>query len=297
MFNEFEYVLPKTYHEACQFLAAHPSTAKIYAGGTDILVRCREGHLQPEYLVDIKNLEGMMNIVETPGEGISIGAATPLNVMARYLRYRPGYEALLQAAHSLGSYQIRNRASLGGNICNASPAADTAPALLVLEAQLSIVGPEGERTLSLNQFFLGPGQTALRAGEIVKSIELPLLPSNAASVYLKTARTKAVDLAQVGVAVLLLPDGHLRVALGAVAPTPLRVRAVEQGVPLLGWTEDARERVVAEVAQAATPISDLRATAKYRRHMVEVQTRRALDEVQALVLKRSEGGYGREETA
>ena len=279
MWNEFEYLVPRSWTEACSFLAANPHTAKVLAGGTDILVRCREGHLEPEYLVDIKNLPGAREISETEGGGISIGAATPLNQIERFLQDRPGFAALRQAVHSVGSYQVRNRASLGGNICNASPAADSAPALLILGATLSIVGLRGERSLPLGDFFLGPGKTALEQGEVVKSIELPFLVDGAASVYIKTARTKAVDLALVGVAALLRPDRRLRIALGAVAPRPLLVSAVEEWRPQAGWTEEALEKVVAEVVSAASPITDLRATAGYRSHMVAVQTRRALAEL------------------
>ena len=279
MWNEFEYLVPRSWTEACSFLAANPQTAKVLAGGTDLLVRCREGHIKPEYLVDIKNLPAAREISATEGGGISIGAATPLNRIERFLQSNKGFAALRQAVHSVGSYQVRNRASLGGNICHASPAADTAPALLILGATLSIVGPRGERSLPLCDFFLGPGKTALDPGEIVKSIELPFLRDGASSVYIKTARTKAVDLAQVGVAALLQPDRRLRVALGAVAPRPLVVSAVERMRPLGLWTEGAREEAVAEVVRAASPITDLRATAEYRRHLIAVQTRRALAEL------------------
>jgi len=279
MWNEFEYLVPRSWTEACSFLAANPHTAKVLAGGTDILVLCREGRLKPEYLVDIKNLSGVREIGATKEGGISIGAATPLNQIERFLQGNKGFAALRQAVHSVGSYQVRNRASLGGNICHASPAADTAPALLVLGATLTIVGPRGERSLPLCDFFLGPGKTALDTGEIVKSIELPFLRDGASSVYIKTARTKAVDLAQVGVAALLQPDRRLRVALGAVAPRPLVVSAVERMRPLGLWTEGAREEAIAEVVRAASPITDLRATAEYRRHLIAVQTRRALAEL------------------
>jgi len=296
MWNEFEYLVPNSWAEACNFLASNPDTAKVYAGGTDILVRCREGHLKPEYLVDIKHLPGSRAIGANSDGGISIGAATPLNEIERFLPDRLGFQALRQAVHSVGSYQIRNRASLGGNICNASPAADTVPALLILGAALSIVGAIGERSVPLCDFFLGPGKTVLKQGEIVKSIELPFLDERAVSVYIKTARTKAVDLAQVGVAMLLLPGRRLSVALGAIAPKPLRVLAVEEIRPQAVWTKEDLEIVVSQVVAAASPITDLRATAEYRRHLVAVQTGRALRELLSLCSPRENGGMSSEET-
>ncbi|MBT9157294.1 MAG: Carbon monoxide dehydrogenase medium chain [Firmicutes bacterium] len=288
MFNQFDYVALPSWTLACSFMASHP-TAMIYAGGTDILVRCREGRLLPSHLVDIKGLPGATAMAQAEDGSIVIGAATPLNAIERFLKGKAGYEALVQAAHVVGSWQIRNRASLGGNICNASPAADTAPALLVLEATLLLVGPSGERILPIGEFFLAPGKTALLPGEILRSIVLPAQTQATVSIYLKAARTKAVDLAQVGVALLMLPDKNVRVALGAVAPVPLLAWSGRHSAPPANWTTEETERLVSVVEQMAAPITDLRATADYRRHMVGVLLRRAVEQATLLHQERGEG--------
>lgn len=282
MFNSFEYLAPRSWEEACGFLREHAKDAVAMAGGTDLLVRMRERILQPKYIVDIKALPGFIGISATPGGGLSIGAATPLNQIARSAEVQNSFPILAEAAHSVGSYQVRNRASIGGNLCNASPAADTAPALLVLDAAVRLTGPGGSsRQVPLKEFFVGPGKTVLQPGELMATVEIPPLLAGAAGAYLKLARTKAVDLSQVSVAVLALATGEVRIALGAVAPTPVRASQAEDLCRGRRLDNQVIQEVLAATVAAVSPIGDLRASREYRLEMVEVLTRRALGRAMA----------------
>ncbi len=280
MFQPFQYLAPHTLAEACAFLRDNAGKAMAMAGGTDLLVRMHDRHWNPAYVVDIKKIPGLTGITVNGDGGITIGAATTLNAIARHPAITARYTVLAEAAHVVGSYQVRNRATIGGNICNASPAADTAASLLALEAMVSITGPDGERRVPLAEFFTGPGKTVLVPGELVTTIELPTLPAGSVSTYRKLMRTRAVDLSQVGLAVVVA-GGAVRIALGAVAATPIRATGAEALLAGRSMPDLDIPAIAREVAAAASPISDLRASREYRLHMIEVMARRALTDLLA----------------
>jgi len=236
-------------------------------------------------VVDVKHLPGMREVRYDPAEGLSIGAATTLNEVARHPAVRAHYPLLAQAAEQVASYPLRNRATLGGNLANASPAADTAPAVLLLEGRMVLHGPGGEREVPAGDFFLGPGKTAMLPGEFLSAVRFPPLPAGARGTYLKLGRTRAGDLALVGVAVLGFPDAtapsgyRFRIGLAAVGPTPLRACAAEEVLAANPPGEQSFARAAEEAMRASSPIDDVRASAAYRRAMVRNLTRRALAEV------------------
>jgi carbon-monoxide dehydrogenase medium subunit len=259
--------------------------ARLLMGGTDLLVRMREGTLCPQTLIDVKGLPGMRDLIYDPGQGLAVGAAVTMNELARRPEVLAHYPLLAEAAHSVASYQLRNRATVGGNLCNASPCADLAPASLVLEGRVVLIGLAGERTVPVGSFFLGPGQAALEADEIMIALEVPAPPAGSVGRYLKLGRNRAGDLALVSVAVLGYPDEAapsgfgFRIALGSVAPVPLLVE--EAGAVLAQRVEgEERLRLAAQKAvEAASPIDDVRASAAYRRAMVHNLVLRGLREV------------------
>jgi len=278
----FDYIKATSASEVTTLLLQSNGQARLFMGGTDVLVRMRLGTLAPKTLIDVKSLPGMRQIAFDPDKGLTIGAAVDMNSLARHPAVLSHYPLLAEAAGSVASYQLRNRATLGGNLCNASPAADTAPAVLALEAHLILYGPKGERAVPATQFFLGPGKTAIQPGEFLLRIELPALPPGAAGRYLKLGRNTQGDLAIVGVAALGYPDQtaasgyRFRLALASVAPTPIRVSAAEAILAGASLTPAVIEAAAVAAMNSAQPISDVRASAAYRRAMVKTTTRRAI---------------------
>jgi CO/xanthine dehydrogenase FAD-binding subunit len=280
----FEYLEPATLKEAVAILTRYGQGAKVLAGGTDLLKRLKERTLKPRFVVNIKGIPELNGISHSPGNGVRIGALTILHDLENSLLLKERYSALAQAGHSLGSPQVRNLATIGGNVCNAAPSAETAPSLLVLSASVRTFGPQGERTLPLESFFLGPGATILQEGEVLTELILPesLPGAGAGSAYIKLCPRGSMDLAVVGVAAMaaLSPyDGSVeecRIGLGAVAPTPMRAKRAE----ILLRGQKPTEHLVHEAAQKAAeesnPISDIRGSAEYRREMVKLLTFRAL---------------------
>jgi carbon-monoxide dehydrogenase medium subunit len=284
----FDYLKPASLAEASRVLAEHDVRARPFVGGTDIFVRMRDGFVRPELLVDIKHLPGMQGVLYDGEGGLTIGAATTLNEIVRHPDVQTRYPLLAEAANSIASYQIRNRATMGGNLCNASPAADTAPAALLLEASMVLYGPGGERLVPSSEFFLGPGATAMRPGELMTAIRFPVPPSGSAGKYLKLGRNKAGDLAIAGVAVLGFPNGpasgySFRIGLASVAPVPLRVPEAEETLAANAPGEEAFALAAEKAMRATAPIDDVRASAAYRREMVRALTLRALREVWARI--------------
>lgn len=276
--KRFDYLAPENLAEALAMLAAHPDVTPL-AGGTNVLVQVKEGHRDVATLLSLRRLPELHQI--THGEDVRIGAGVTMARIAADAHIQMGYTALATAAALLGSVQTRNMATLGGNLCNASPSADTAPPLLALDAIAVIAGPDGEREMPLAGFFLGPGRTALAPGELLREIVLPAPGPRSGSAYVRHIPRAAMDISVVGVAAALRLDeaGRIdaaRLALGAVAPTPLLVPEAEN---LLSAQEpdDALFAAAAEKAQAAAqPLSDVRASADFRRHLVGVLARRAL---------------------
>jgi len=281
----FDYVRAGTSAEVLRLLEQHGEAARLLMGGTDLLVRMREGVVRPQIVVDVKHVPGMRDVVYDERSGLKVGAAVTMNEVARHPAVLAHYPLLAEAADSVASYQLRNRATIGGNLCNGSPCADAAPATLVLEGRIVLEGPAGKRELPAGEFFLGPGQTVLRAGEWMTAIHYPLPPADGAGRYLKLGRNKIGDLALVSVAVFGFPDGtarsgyRFRIALGSVAPVVLRVPEAEKVLAENPPGEETLALAAEKAVEAARPIDDVRASAAYRRAMVRTLTLRGLREV------------------
>ncbi|MBN1953901.1 MAG: xanthine dehydrogenase family protein subunit M [Anaerolineae bacterium] len=281
----FDYVRARTPGEVVQLLAEHGADARLMMGGTDLLVRIRDGAVRPRLVVDLKHLPGMRDILYQQQAGLTVGAAVTMNQLARHPAVVAHYPLLAQAANSVASYPLRNRATIGGNLCNASPCADTAPPSYVLAGRIVVHGSAGEQEVAIADFFRGPGQTVLQPGQFVTAIRFPPSPAAASGRYLKLGRNKAGDLAIVSVAVLGFPDAsapsgyRFRIALGAVAPVVLRVPAAEEWLAHHPPGAETFARAADLAAAAASPIDDVRASADYRRAMVRTLTRRGLNAV------------------
>jgi len=270
--QSFDYQKVYRLQEALDAASASKGASAFLAGGTDLLVQIKEGKKQPRCVIDVKGVHEMAGLTLS-GDELSIGALTCIRTLETSLSVSEKAPLLAQAAAKLGSIQIRHRATIGGNLCNASPSADTASALLALDAQVEIYGKTGTRVIDLDKFFLGPGATVLGDGEILTRLKIPLTRKRRGSVYYKLSTRKAMDLAFVGVAVLLELDGgdrisKARIALAAVDPTPIRVPSVEKQLEGRMLSFDAARESAELAARSCKPISDLRASAEYRREMV-----------------------------
>lgn len=279
----FEYVRPSTPEEVVDRLVELGDKAKLLMGGTDLFPSLRDGLFHPTMVMDVKHLAGMRQLAYNPLTGLEVGAAVTMNELARHPAVRTHYPLLAQAAHSVASYQVRNRATLGGNLCNASPCADTAPAALVLDSQLVLYSAAGERLVPASQFFLGPGQTALQTGEFMTAIRFPPLPGPSVARYLKLGRCKSGDLSLVGVAILCFQDPagagyRFRIGLGSVAPTAIRARRAEELLASSRLTQSDLTEAARYAMEASSPITDVRGTAEYQRAMVRTLTLRGLQD-------------------
>jgi CO/xanthine dehydrogenase FAD-binding subunit len=282
---EFDYVKFATLTEASQFLAQHAGEARPFSGGTDCFVRIRDGHWKQKYMVDIKGLDGTSVLSYDPANGLTIGASISMNRVIANPDIQRIYPLLTEAAHSVASYQLRSRATIIGNVCNASPAGDTIGACIVYQGTVNVHGVDGPRKEPLSTFFKGPGRSALRPGDIVTSIFLPNPPKKHAGRYLKVNRNLVGDLAIVGVTALGYPDAstasgyRFLLALASVAPVPFIPAPAEAILAAKPITAES----IAEAAQAAmdacTPIDDVRGTAQYRKYMVRNMTRQAVSDV------------------
>ncbi|KXG74256.1 FAD binding domain-containing protein [Thermotalea metallivorans] len=276
--RQFEYLKPKTLEEASRLLVQYGEEASVLNGGTDLLVRIRDGISRPKAVVDIKGIDRLKEISFDEEKGLTIGACVNLNDMIQYPVLVEKYRILAEAAHTVGSCQVRNRATMAGNITNASPLADTATPLLVLDAMVKVFGPQGEREVSIHDFFLWVRKTCLQAGEIVTAVRIPVYKENVIGNYQKHGRRDAVDLSTVCGAVVKIGD-QVRIALGAVAPTPIRAWKTEEFLKGKNLTED----VIAEAAEIAlretAPIGDIRASKEYREEIIKVLVRRGLGSI------------------
>lgn len=283
----FAYVRAQSPAEVTNLLLEHTAEARLFMGGTDLLVRMRDGFYAPKVLIDVKHLPGMNEIHFDHKTGLRLGAAVTMNAMAAHPDVIEHYPLLVEATDTVASYQLRSRATMGGNLCNASPAADTAPAALVLEAVLVVWGPEGERIIPATEFFLGPGKSALQPGEFLTAIRIPILPAGSVGRYVKLGRNAGGDLAIVGVSVLAFPDREtqsgyrFRIALASVAPTPIRVADGEAILAQQSLTDETLDEAAQAAQNTARPIGDVRASAQYRKAMVKNLTRRALADIRA----------------
>lgn len=273
--GNFEYVRTRTIRDACKLLKEGDSHAVAYAGGTDLLVDIRNGLRTPKILVDIKGIEALGRIdLGKAGSAITLGAAVPLNRIAENAEIRERLPALTEAALTIATYQLRNRATIGGNLCNASPASDSIPPLLVADAVLHIEGIAGGREVPLQGFCTGVKKTCLLPGEIVTEIRVPSLGDGARTGFIKQQRIRGHDLAVVNIAGALLPGkGRLKIAIGSCGPTPILLDPIETG----SHSPDAIAEEAVRTAEAAvSPISDVRASAEYRRAVLPVLMRRLI---------------------
>jgi carbon-monoxide dehydrogenase medium subunit len=282
---DFEYVKPDSCTNASQFLVAHAGEARPFIGGTDLFVQMRDRLYKPKYLVDIKGLEGTDQISFDPSQGLIVGAGVNMNRVIADPGVRDHYRILADAAESVASYQLRNRASIVGNICNASPAGDTIGACLLLDGTLYVYGNDGERQESLRTFFLGPGKTVLRTGDIVTSIQFPVPAAGLKGRYIKLGRNQLSDLSIVGVTALGYPDAasqsgfQFKLALASVAPIPLVVEAVGEILGQNPVSEKSLKQAAEAAMEACTPIDDVRGSARYRKLMVRNLSFNALKDV------------------
>jgi CO/xanthine dehydrogenase FAD-binding subunit len=278
--RRFEYHEPRTLEEASRLLAQSGEGAFVFAGGTDLLVEIRERLRVVRHLVDIKAIPDLSSLEFSPDRGLRFGALVTAGRLERAPEVARHYPNLLAALRSLGSIQVRNRATVVGNICRASPSADTIPPLIADGAAIETFHPEGGRQITLAEFFAGPGRTLLRPGEIAIAVTVPAPRTGSGRAYLKHGRRKAMELATVGVAVSLETEAGrctaARVALGAVGPTVLRAPGAEAILGGSRLDEAAVSAAAAQAMQECTPISNVRSSAAYRRDMVGVLTRRAV---------------------
>lgn len=284
----FDHLEPKTIEEACSLLSKYKGKAKVIAGGTDLLPAMRNREVTPAYIINVRSIPNLDYIHYTDAEGLKIGALATLYDIESSPIIREKFPMVADAASKIGTPQVRNMGTIGGNLCNAAPSADTAPPLIGLEAKAKINGPNGERVIALEEFFIGPGENALQADEILTEIQIPNPPPHTRGVYLKLPARTMVDLAVVGVAVVVTLDDKERsivdakIVLGAVAPTPVRARQAEDIIKSKAISRELIEKAAEAAAGEAKPISDLRGSASYRKEMVNTLTKRAIRQVTAL---------------
>ena len=278
----FNYVAARSIEEAGSLAAELGGRGVVLAGGTDIMVLMKDRMLKPECVLDIKRIPGMDGLEYVPGEGLRIGALTTLRTIETSKIVREKFGAVADAAHYVASTQIRSRATMVGNICNASPSADTAPILLALDAAVKTFrnSPDKGRTIPIGEFFKDVRKTALAPGEIVTEIAIPEPGVRECAAYLKHAVRKAMDLAIIGVAAWLKMDGErcidCRIALGAVAATPIRSAGAEKMLIGKVLTNELIAQAAVAASEDCSPISDVRASAEYRKDMIRVFTKRSI---------------------
>jgi len=277
----FDFYQPTTLQEASRLLKDKGDGGRFLAGGTDLVIAMKEKGLLPKYIVDLKRVPNLSGIRENADGSITLGALTTMYEIETSPLIKKKFPFLAQSAAEVGSIQIRNRATIGGNMCNATPSADTAPALIALNATAKIAGIAGERTMNLEEFFKGPGRNAMDPAEILTAITIPKTGSHLVGEYIKFSPRDMMDLAYIGVAVVydLGSDqkcAGVRIVLGAVAPTPIRARNSEALLEGQILSEELAAKVGDEAAREAKPISDVRSSADYRRAMVGVMTKRAV---------------------
>jgi CO/xanthine dehydrogenase FAD-binding subunit len=276
--SEIQYRTAKNVKEAATMMAAAKGKGYILAGGTDLLVQMKSGMREPGTIIDVKKIAEMVAITEKNG-AFTIGAATPAAVIGEHKKLRKAWPGVVEAINLIGSTQVQGRASAGGNLCNASPAADSVPALVAAGCVVKVQGPTGKREVPVEKFNVGPGKTSLKAGEIVVSLTLPKRPKNASDAYLRLIPRTEMDIAVVGVGVSLSMKGdtvtEARVGLGAVAPTVLLVDKAAKALVGSKLDDAALEAAAKACSDACKPIDDKRGTIKYRTKIAGVLLKRA----------------------
>ena len=278
----FEFLEARTLRQALSLLKRYGEAAQAVAGTTDFLVRWRQGFWTPSYVVSIKRIPGLDRLRYSPRTGLRMGTLVTMRDLETHPLIRKHYPALSAAAATFAGVQVRNLATVGGNVCNASPAGDTLPSLVAYQAKCRIVSPEGERWLPIEQFFVAPGRSALKPGELLTELRLPPPLPSSGSLYIKDSPRGAMDIASVGVtSVVSLQEGgrvfrDVKIGLGAVAPTPIRASSAEGTLNGQPVDPDQINAAARAASAEAKPIDDIRGSAKHRRSIVEVLTRRTL---------------------
>jgi carbon-monoxide dehydrogenase medium subunit len=276
----FDYARPYSIGEAVQLLSGAGEKARVLAGGTDLLVQLRADRKQADLVVDVKRVREMNEINYNPEKGLALGAAVPCYQIYGNSSLREKYPALAEVASIIGGTQIQGRASIGGNLCNAAPSADSVPLLIALRARCRIAGVAGEREVPVEEFCTAPGRTILKPGELLVSLLFPSPARGEGACYIRFIPRNEMDIAVAGAGVdVVIDDGVIRsarVALASVAPTPLFVREAGESLAGSAADADAIQRAAEIAQQAAKPITDMRGTADYRRHLCAVLVRRAL---------------------
>lgn len=275
--GQFTLVRPDTVEEVFRLLREYGDRARMLSGGTDLLVQLRSGKVVPEVVIDLKRVGSLSSELRWDGETLEIGCLAILSDIISNEEVNAAFPVLVEAAATVGSVQIRNRATLAGNICNASPAADAVPALLVHGATVALAGPGGKRTVALEEFFVGPGKTVRKSDEIVTAIRLPKPVERCGAAFDRLTRRRGVDLATINVACMVSESGKTRFAYGAVGPCPLVVEDESGRLSDPSLDNEERARLIARMVEATSPISDVRASREYRAAMLLVLSRRTLE--------------------
>ena len=277
--RRFEIALPRSVEECLDVLRERAGKAKVVAGGTDLLPQMKNGLLKPPFVVDLSGVPALRTL-QRDGKGIRIGAAVTARTLELDPHVRSAFPAIAESGALVGSVQVRNLATVGGNLCNAAPSADMAPPLVALDAEAVIAGPQGQRRVPMASFFTGVRQTVLAPDELLVEIAVPAPGARSGGQYLRHTPRRELDIAVVGVASqITLNDGvcgKIRIALASVAPTPVRALAAERALMDQPVTPELIERAAELAVEAAKPISDQRGSADFRRHLVRVLTRRTL---------------------
>jgi CO/xanthine dehydrogenase FAD-binding subunit len=286
----FEFFAPKTLVSALSILAEQGEGAHLFAGGTDVMVKMSAGRLRPKAIVNLMDVEGLNGISFHAEEGLTIGATARLAEVASHPEILNYYPALVQAVLVMANEEVRHMATVAGNLCNAAPSADTAPPLIAMRAEVTLASLNGQRRLPLDQFFKGPGLTAMQPGEVMTAIHVPPPQPKSGASYIRISARCGVDIAAVGVGAMTVLNGkglkEARIVLGAVAPIPMRAPKAEDLMKSRPWTRDLIEQGGEMAAEEAKPISDVRASAEWRKKMVAVLTRRTLEEAHERATRR-----------
>lgn len=289
--QEFKYLKPGKLDQAVRYLSELEKPA-ILAGGTDLVAELKGGVASPGTVIDIKGITGLDGLTfDDSTQTLDIGALVTFSQLIQSELIREKFPLIAEMAQKVASKAVRNRATMAGNICSAVPCMDSGPVLMVYEARLNLTGPDGNQTLPVSQWFKGPRQTAVKTGELVTSITVPLPAGNHGGCYLKLGRYKGEDLAQASVAILALQNNRYRVAFGSVAPTPVRAAEIETLMNGKSPDDDLMNAALDLIPKEIKPISDVRASKEYRMHMCKIMFTRGL---KAAVARMNDNGpaYG-----
>lgn len=287
--SKFDYYAPVSIDEACSLALEMGDGSMFLAGGTDLMVKIKRNLIEIKTVIDIKKIEGLDEVVYDEEKGLSIGSTVSLTTIENHPLIKEKYPAVADAAHATANVQIRNMASLAGNLCNAAPSAENAPVLMAMGATVTLVSSDGSREVPLDEFFKGPGETVIKKGEMLTAVNVPVPPEGSGTSYQHISARGKVDISAVGVGVMLIMKKDkcedARIFLGAVAPTPMMVVKAQDVLKGNTITEELLQTAGLEASEECSPITDMRASAEYRKLMVAVLTGRAIDEARSRAAK------------